>query len=412
MHAPDKHPGAAAALAGPPAHRLVPLGGPPARTGQLFIPCPERREDPYQWDDVRDLGTEDRRASLHPHIVAAIHGMGAAAKSAHVQKKISAGLILVRSARQTLAAADKCGGRSEYQAVVVKGRVSYAFNEFVQGNYDPRCKATVRQLIAHMAVEERLDVYSLDFDRMWERVCAQDLRPVFTWRANAPSAYERLWMHTMGRSDMLYAKKRDKFRGAWMQTEAASQLLRDMALNATGAGESRWEFPKGKRLSPKETDLRCAVREFCEETGIPGHAFSVVPGFARVDMYAHMGVLYVTVYYLAVLTRDIPHPESCISLRNTDQVPEVTDVTWMGVDMLRRVNGPVGRDLSVLGRQAFYAARNYIRGRPARPVAPHRPAPPRPAPGKRAPKKAAAPPPPPRGDAADWHLVTRKHHHC
>lgn len=356
-----------------------PLGRPGARqssTGQIFIPCPPRRKaDDYAWSNVLDLGVEPRQNALHPHLITAFQKISACSKggASHVQKKISAGLILVRTPQQTRDAVDSCGGRQEYQAIVVKGRITYAFGEFVQGNYDEHDIATVRQLITHMTVEERLTIYGLDFDEMWNRISVQNIRPAFSWRAGGPSAFDRLCiqMHGWNRgqgTDFQYAKRREKFRHAWMSSEEATKRLRSMLISASGAGESRWEFPKGKRLSSKESDVHCAIREFCEETGIPSSAFVVVPDFARVDMYMHMGVLYVSVYYLAILTRTIPHPESQISLRNSDQVPEVVNVTWMGADMLRRVNGPVGRDLSILGVQAFRVAKNYIRGTPLRPM--------------------------------------------
>ena len=361
------------------ARRVSSLGLPPRQpsNGQVFIPCPPRLESQtvHAWADVLDLGLEARAPSLHPHLMSAFREINAkrGPPAPHVQKKISAGVVLVRTPDMTFRAKDKCGGRREYQAVVVKGRITYAFGEFVQGNYDPQNAATVRQLIHHMTVEERLTVHSLDFDRMWERISVRDVRPSFSWRTGGPNAYDRLRIHLHGwksyqGDDFQYAKRRDKFREAWMRSEADTQRLRKMLCAADGAGESRWEFPKGKRLSVREPDVSCAIREFCEETSIPARAFTIVPDFARVDMYMHMGVLYIATYYLAVLTEDIPHPEQSISLRNGNQVPEVVNVTWMGTDMLRRVNGPVGRDLSIVGRQAFQAARNFVRGASTRPM--------------------------------------------
>lgn len=348
------------------------------------------------WAEVQDLGTERRIGSLHTHLELArekagrfIHHKAVGENGrTYVKEKISSGLILVRTPDQTMAAKDSAGGRKEYQALLVKGRLSYAFSEFAHGRYDPKQLSSVRQLIEQMTIEERLVIRSLDFDEIWNMVWARHHVRQINWRKGINS-YRRLqivqngWGESDGTQNAQYIRRREKFAMAWLSSSSASQKLRDMLAKAKGAGPSRWEFPKGKRSDQNESDLSCALREFSEETQISVEHIRHLPGFAsRVSKYVHMNVLYVNTHYLAVLDSPAPDPASLIKLENVDQVSEVVDVQWMGLRDMDRVQGPVGRSLSNLAREAFAYIRNYQKGkvpsRFLRPVTPRRPTAPQP----------------------------------
>lgn len=370
------------------------------------------------WSDVYEISNQVRQGPLQPYLAQAtqlvctskkargaakdpVYGHGTALPSeppqrakeeksnkyqctGPVRKKIAAGLILVRTPAQTLQAKDPSGGRSEYQAIVVRGRVTYAFCEFVYGRYlqvtRPRGGERrlvpniegVRQLIMNMSIIERLTVETLDFDRIWALAWGATSARRFDWRPGVSSAFDRhqilhskesSWQRD---SESLYMRKRAEFMDCWLSSAAASKQLRTLLTEATGTGCTRWEFPKGKRLSSREPDISCAIREFKEEANIPSSAYRIVPGFSRVDMYMHMGVLYVNTYYLAILEHQIPDPSSRVSLRNLDQISEVCDVRWMGLEGMRQLRGPVGRDLTIMGRQAFNYARDHLKGKTQR----------------------------------------------
>ena len=54
--------------------------------------------------------------------------------------------------------------------------------------------------------------------------------------------------------------------------------------------EPEWGFPKGRR-NYGETDLHCAIREFCEETGIPKNKFSVIKNIIPYDEHLQVQIL-------------------------------------------------------------------------------------------------------------------------
>jgi 8-oxo-dGTP pyrophosphatase MutT (NUDIX family) len=47
---------------------------------------------------------------------------------------------------------------------------------------------------------------------------------------------------------------------------------------------TRWDLPKG-HVDPGETELECAYRELCEETGIPADAIELDPDFRFTEEY-------------------------------------------------------------------------------------------------------------------------------
>jgi 8-oxo-dGTP pyrophosphatase MutT (NUDIX family) len=243
-----------------------------------------------------------------------------------LHSKISFGIIITR--------VDASTNRPE--AVLVRGRYSYEYAEFVHGRYSRKNTRAVAALFDAMSVNERLDIYSLDFAQMWYRI----------------------WLTAERRE--LYNKKFAKFQAAWMRDDSGEYLRRLVQASrpVQHDGGIRLEFPKGKRQSNREPDLNCAIRETEEETGIAKRDYQILPGFKRRVSYVHMGVRYVNVYYVAVARRDLPVG---IDLRDLDQVSEVSEVRWMDIEQIRLFDTP-DRRLENTVAPVFKYVKRYVRG--------------------------------------------------
>jgi 8-oxo-dGTP pyrophosphatase MutT (NUDIX family) len=266
--------------------------------------------------------------------------------------KVSFGVILTR-----INAASR-----RPEAILVRGRYSYEYAEFVHGRYSRKNVRAVGALLDAMSVNERLDIYSLDFAQMWYRV----------------------WLTTERRE--LFNKKLAKFQTAWMRDDSGECLRRLIQASRTApgggaqrGGGARWEFPKGKRQSNREPDLNCAIREFAEEAGIAKRDYQLLPEFKRRVSYVHMGVRYVNVYYAAVARRDL---RLFLDFRVLDQVAEVSEVRWMDIEQIRLIDTPARR-LEKTVAPAFKYVKRHVRGLvpsrglPFRPAGPARGARPR-----------------------------------
>jgi 8-oxo-dGTP pyrophosphatase MutT (NUDIX family) len=228
------------------------------------------------------------------------------------------------------------------EAVLVRGRYSYEYAEFVHGRYSRKNLRGVRDLLDAMSVNERLDLFSLNFKQMWYRI----------------------WL-TADRQE-LYNRKLSKFQTTWMKDDSGKYLRKLVQESQTDPGSRqqrgggiRWEFPKGRRRFNQEPDINCAVREFEEESGIAKRDYQILPDFRRRASFVHMGVRYVTVYYVAVTRRDI---QPRIDLRDMNQVAEVSEVRWMDIEQIRLIDTPTKRLETTVG-PVFKYVKKYFRGR-------------------------------------------------
>lgn len=246
-------------------------------------------------------------------------------RAARCHSKISYGVVLVRTNPAT----------RRPEAVLGKGRYSYAYSEFLHGRYSSRDIPAVTALIDAMSIGEKLDLISLNFEQMWYRI----------------------WLTT--RKGDLFQRKRAKFQASWLRSDGGG-ALRELVQNSPVLSRERWEFPKGRRQSNREADILCAAREFEEEAGIQKQDYQFLPGFRRQISYVHLGVRYVVVYYLAVPRRPI---SPAVSLRTLTQVAEICELQWMDIERIRLVDDPVARRLEKIAAPAFRYVKKYTRGR-------------------------------------------------
>lgn len=91
---------------------------------------------------------------------------------------------------------------------------------------------------------------------------------------------------------------------------------------------TEWGFPKGRR-NLKETDLECAIREFCEETGYKDSDFRLLNDNKSLveEFLGSNGVKYRHVYYIAEIFKEAKNAK--IDMNNTTQISEVKNIGWL-----------------------------------------------------------------------------------
>lgn len=253
-------------------------------------------------------------------------------RAAAIHTKISFGVILTQVNPRT----------SRPEAILVRGRYSYEYSEFVHGRYSRKNIRAVEALFSAMSINERLTIYSLDFEKMWYLI----------------------WLTTTNQEE-LYHRKHAKFQSTWMQNDCGKRLRELIMTSQTTPtplrqdGGVRWEFPKGKRQSKHEPDINCAIREFKEESGIDKRDYQILPGFKRRISYVHMGVRYVNVYYVAVARRTL---RPSLDLRALVQAAEVSEVRWMDIEQMRLIDDDTQR-LEKTIAPVFAYVKRYLQGK-------------------------------------------------
>lgn len=223
---------------------------------------------------------------------------------------MSFGLICYRVRPASSAAPEPIDRRIEY--LMIQRKDSLSFMEFVRGKYDLANTAYINHLLSFMTHTERRLLLTASFNELWTQVLYQNFIP----------------RHAQDYNDA-------KVKFETLQKSSLESMIRNTTTDYT---EPEWGFPKGRRRL-REEDVDCAVREFCEETGVVKGDIELVantPPYEEI-FYGTNNVLYRHVYYCARLSRNVDR-EFYVDPANINQAREVRQVCWFPYDqILRRI---------------------------------------------------------------------------
>ena len=219
-----------------------------------------------------------------------------------MKTKISQGVIVVRVNDIT----------NKLEAVLVKGRYTYAFNEFVVGNHNKRSIGVVKYLLNNMTVLERCSILSMDFDYMWYHI----------------------WLGTNKNMEM-YTKQKNRFERRWM--EDGGVQLRELVKASKKLPESnlRIEFAKGRKSPSDASELDCAIRETEEETNINPSQYTIIPNIKKRVSFIRMNVKYIYNYFVGFANSNF---DVSLDMSNICQIAEISDIRWMDIDQIRQID--------------------------------------------------------------------------
>jgi ADP-ribose pyrophosphatase YjhB (NUDIX family) len=174
--------------------------------------------------------------------------------------------------------------------LVVQRKDSLCYVEFIRGKYSLPNRGYIAKLLSNMTQSERERIRTLEFDALWYGF----------WQTDQTRTFMKEYEQSKTRFNMLrsgyYLRAADTGEIVFWDMSTA------LAATTSGVGEPEFGFPKGRR-NINESDLRCACREFREESGIDLSGVSIVPGvkpFEEVFTGSNR-VRYRHVYYLAQL---------------------------------------------------------------------------------------------------------------
>jgi 8-oxo-dGTP pyrophosphatase MutT (NUDIX family) len=235
----------------------------------------------------------------------------------NVQGAPAHGQLAIPTKQSVGIACIKFGKNNCPEILLVKKRYTYAYQEFVHGRYqagDLRKNSSARnelmELFNMMTIEEKIDILSLDFDKIWYRV----------------------WLNS-SKSSLFFVAK-GKFESTFMLDNGVK--LKKM-IGKSQNGQPVWEIPKGRKKSKTEPDLICAIREFAEETNVSKRGYRFIPGIKKMYTHVDRNVRYTNTYYIAMAHSDI---ELSINFNTQDQINEIGDIRWMDIHAIRFIDAP------------------------------------------------------------------------
>ena len=168
-----------------------------------------------------------------------------------VEPITSFGIILIQVLNMTkedfvrnLADDSKINGLEDakFRFLMIRRKDSLGYIELLRGKYDVEDKVYIQTLVDQTCMIERQRLLEWDYPRLWEQL----------WNGPVSKPYRHE-----------YEPSRIKF-----ETIQKTLLAEAIASSVTSWSEPEWGFPKGRR-GPNESEMRCAIREFWEETRFP-----------------------------------------------------------------------------------------------------------------------------------------------
>jgi 8-oxo-dGTP pyrophosphatase MutT (NUDIX family) len=131
---------------------------------------------------------------------------------------------------------------TQFRFLMIRRKDSLGYIEILRGKYDISDNEYVLVLLEQTSMEERTRLLTMSFETLWEKL----------WNGPVSKPYRHE-----------YEPAKAKF-----ETLRATNLEILIQSARTTWTEPEWGFPKGRR-GPGESELRCAIREFHEETRFP-----------------------------------------------------------------------------------------------------------------------------------------------
>lgn len=231
---------------------------------------------------------------------------------------------------------------------MIQRKDSLCFMEFIRGKYELKNFTYIRNLLSGMTISERNLLLTQSFDELWNHV----------WYQTCMIRQTNEYTHAKAKFDSLY--KGYSTHPANDHKKITLKFLLESSVSPFEAPE--WGFPKGRRKI-HEDDVKCAIREFTEETGI-GLADIIMQD----DMPAHEEIFYGTnnilyrhVYYIARMRHNDGNAIIVVDPENTNQAREVRAIKWLKFeDVMSHI-----RDHNQERKELFYNVHKKLSAAPA-----------------------------------------------
>jgi ADP-ribose pyrophosphatase YjhB (NUDIX family) len=193
------------------------------------------------------------------------------------------------------------------KTLLIRRKHSLGYTEFVRGRYSPSNPNHVAFLFKQMIPAEIEIIKTKDFDYLWADVWS--IRNAIIKNDDYMTAFYK------------YQK---------LKNNAQIKLI-DFINNITPENDCpEWGLPKGRR-ERDEPDLKCAIREFEEETGYTKNDYILFNNIEPLieNLTGTNGLKYRHVYYIALLTTNTePHRDDNI----VTQRQEIGDIGLFDID--------------------------------------------------------------------------------
>ena len=200
----------------------------------------------------------------------------------------------------------------DFKFLLIRRKDSLSFSEFVRVKYNITDIEYIKKLLEKMTIDELNFLQNAtNPDDIWNKL----------WTSKKKSR-TRINEYTRVKRKLILLINGTKNKDGNIVNLKSLISNTNILTNRT---ESEWGFPKGRRV-PKESDIICAVREFCEETDLTKKDINVLNIGPFEEIFTGSNnIVYRHVYYIAELINNIP---VIINQNNIHQLAEIGDIQW------------------------------------------------------------------------------------
>ncbi len=226
----------------------------------------------------------------------------------------------------------------QLQILMVQRKDSLRFVEFVRGKYNISDIEYLKQIFMNITPEEQALILRSEFHELWQHV----------WGSPNPKSYRNDFEQSQLKFNELKS----------MPGKDGKSLLQELIESSKSIwDEPEWGFPKGRR-NRFEDDLKCAIRETEEETGLHKHQLNIFENVEPLSetFYGDNKVYYCHKYFLAMTNGpcDVKVIET-----NPLMVREIRAIRWVSVDEAIKLIRPENVEKREILLRAISIFRNF-----------------------------------------------------
>jgi ADP-ribose pyrophosphatase YjhB (NUDIX family) len=178
-----------------------------------------------------------------------------------------------------------CNIKDNIKFLMISRKHSLGYVEFIRGRYKPKNNFGISFMFKQMTSEEIEKIKNSTFDTLWNEFWINSKKKNLTSKE--------------------YLESSEKFNQ--LKNNIDVELGLDFYVNNIKSTYNtlEWGFPKGRK-SKNETELNCAIREFCEETNLNESDISICSEIKPIveNLIGTNGVKYRHIYYVAKILND------------------------------------------------------------------------------------------------------------
>jgi len=193
--------------------------------------------------------------------------------------------------------------------LMIQRKDSLSYIEFLRGKYELSKPDYIFQLLNTCSLKERQLISELSLDELWER----------------------LWFSGKTKKKQTDRMIKEYEKSKYLFGQLQQTILHDLLERCNKTYETpEWEFPKGRRNN-HESNCKCAIREFEEETDVLTKDYILLENVVPLseEYTGSNGVRYKHIYYVAFYKGET---DLSINKDKYEQYSEIGDIQWLTMD--------------------------------------------------------------------------------